>query len=234
MEDKGEFMQRKILRTRKEILDQALKLFNEKGYENVSLDEIAHKATLSRATLYNYYQNKKTIYFAIHMEHIREDLEKIAPLLSLPYSGKDIILMLSTQILRSYNENWIYSQILSKFLIENTQRDNIARKVYETRKKDPHYKEPKYKDLENIMADYLEQILIFQEKWVMILNKGIKDGSIKSILPPLKLVNYISMLLTGIMEQKNLRQIGLERNDVQLDYENIEKITLELVKILLE
>ena len=234
MEDKGEFMKRKIIKTRKEILNYALELFNTKGYDNVTFDEIAHAATLSRATLYNYYQNKKTIYFAIYVQYVSKTLESMKDVPNLSLSGKEILLKLCTQMIRNLNENWIYSRILNKILIVNTQRNNIARKVYEKHKKDPHYKETKFKDLETIMADFLEQILLIQEEWKLVIKKGIEDGSIKTTLPPLQLINYIFMLINGIIDQKHLKQIGLENKDVQLDYETIEKLTLDLVKVLLE
>ena len=160
-------------------------------------------------------------------------MEKNWFLITLPLSGKEILLSLCTQILRSYNENWIYSKINNKFMIENSRRNSIARRVYESRKKNSQYKETKFKNLENIMADYLEQILQFMAIWEKIFKKGINDGSIKSSLQPLQAINYIFMLLNSIMDQKHIKQIALEDKEVQLNYETIEKITLDLVKSLI-
>ncbi len=233
MEEKGELMQRKIIKTRNDILSYALELFKTKGYESVSLDEIAHAATLSRATLYNYYQNKKTIYFAIYVQYLSDKIEEMKDILEVNVSGKEILLMLCNRMIRNLNENLIQSRIMNRILTENTKHNNIARKAYEKRKSNPNYKETKFKNLETIMADFLERILLLQEKWKFIVEKGIEDGSIKTYLPPIQLINYIFMLINGIIDQMYLKQIGLENKDVQLSYEIIENITMELIQNLL-
>ena len=50
---------------RKEILKTALKLFSEKGFHNVSMQEIAHKAEFAVGTLYNFFKDKEDLYNAL-------------------------------------------------------------------------------------------------------------------------------------------------------------------------
>jgi TetR/AcrR family transcriptional regulator len=50
---------------KKEILNAAENLFFSKGYEDVSLNEIANKVNLGRSTLYLYFENKEELFFAI-------------------------------------------------------------------------------------------------------------------------------------------------------------------------
>ena len=50
---------------RKNIIDIAEKLFFEKGYENISMADIAKGTELGRSTIYLYFKNKKEIYLAI-------------------------------------------------------------------------------------------------------------------------------------------------------------------------
>lgn len=52
-------------RRRQRILTAGLKLFSEKGIENVSLQAVADEAEVGVATLYNYYQNKTKLVVAI-------------------------------------------------------------------------------------------------------------------------------------------------------------------------
>jgi AcrR family transcriptional regulator len=47
------------------ILEVANELFNEKGYSATTLEEIADKAELGRATLYYYFKNKEEIYVKV-------------------------------------------------------------------------------------------------------------------------------------------------------------------------
>ncbi|UYP44203.1 hypothetical protein NEF87_000488 [Candidatus Lokiarchaeum ossiferum] len=54
----------KIQRTN-EILTSAEKLFFKKGYDDVSVEEIAKDVELSKGTIYLYFKNKQSLYFAI-------------------------------------------------------------------------------------------------------------------------------------------------------------------------
>ncbi len=56
---------RERLRQREEILSAALELFSEKGYRNVSMQEIAQKAEFGVGTLYNFFQSKEDLYKAL-------------------------------------------------------------------------------------------------------------------------------------------------------------------------
>jgi|AGTN01.2.fsa_nt_gi Transcriptional regulator len=50
---------------RNDIINAAEKLFFAKGYDNVSMEDIAKEVELNRATLYLYFKNKETLYLAI-------------------------------------------------------------------------------------------------------------------------------------------------------------------------
>lgn len=48
-----------------EIVQAAESIFNEKGYHNASMDEIAEKAQFTKRTLYQYFKSKEDLYFAV-------------------------------------------------------------------------------------------------------------------------------------------------------------------------
>ena len=57
---------RERLTRRRAILDAALSIFAEKGYEGATLDEIAERAEFGKGTLYNYFpEGKESILFAL-------------------------------------------------------------------------------------------------------------------------------------------------------------------------
>jgi len=60
--------EREKLRQRKDILAAALRLFSEKGYHNVSMQEIAETAEFAIGTLYKFFQNKEDLYKALVIE----------------------------------------------------------------------------------------------------------------------------------------------------------------------
>ncbi|HEY9073185.1 MAG TPA: TetR/AcrR family transcriptional regulator [Desulfobaccales bacterium] len=60
--------EREKLRQREEMLATALDLFSQKGYHNVSMQEIAEKAEFAIGTLYKFFQNKEELYKTIVLE----------------------------------------------------------------------------------------------------------------------------------------------------------------------
>ncbi|MBW1733540.1 MAG: TetR/AcrR family transcriptional regulator [Deltaproteobacteria bacterium] len=60
--------EREFLRHRQEILETALRLFSEKGFHNVSMQEIAQKAEFAVGTMYKFFENKEDLYKALVLE----------------------------------------------------------------------------------------------------------------------------------------------------------------------
>ena len=60
---------RKKQRTRLAIADAALELFIEKGYEATTVDEIAERAEVSKATFFRYFASKGEVIFHWNAEH---------------------------------------------------------------------------------------------------------------------------------------------------------------------
>jgi len=56
---------------RNDIINAAEKLFFSRGYDNVSMDDIAKEVELNKATLYLYYKNKEALFFAIVLRGVR-------------------------------------------------------------------------------------------------------------------------------------------------------------------
>lgn len=57
--------ERQLIERRKEILGAALELFEQKGYEATSMEEIAEEADVARATLYNHFPSKGDVVLAL-------------------------------------------------------------------------------------------------------------------------------------------------------------------------
>src|ERR1700759_4183620 len=64
---------RKRLATRRSISLAADRLFLERGFENVTVDEIAEAADVGRMTVFNHFPRKEDMFFDLDDE-IREDL----------------------------------------------------------------------------------------------------------------------------------------------------------------
>ncbi len=76
--------EREKLRQRQEMLAAALDLFSQKGYHNVSMQEIAAKAEFAIGTLYKFFQNKEDLYKALVLEKCDQFEEAIAQEIEKP------------------------------------------------------------------------------------------------------------------------------------------------------
>jgi mycofactocin system transcriptional regulator len=64
------------------ITDVAIDLFAAHGFDEVSVDDVAHAAGIARRTLFRYYASKNAIPwgdFDAHLRHLRDLLDKVDP-----------------------------------------------------------------------------------------------------------------------------------------------------------
>ncbi len=62
--------EQKKTKTRKAILEAAVRLFAEKGFEQTSLEELARAAGIGKATIYGYFSTKNEIFLAYCEEEV--------------------------------------------------------------------------------------------------------------------------------------------------------------------
>ncbi len=73
--------QRERQRHKMEILNTAMRLFSEKGFHNVSMNEIAAEAEFATGTLYNFFSSKEALYEEIMAQCAERVLGKALPTL---------------------------------------------------------------------------------------------------------------------------------------------------------
>ena len=85
--------------TRDHIADVAIDLFSARGFDAVSVDDVAHAAGIARRTLFRYYSSKNAIPwgdFDAHLDHLRELLDRIDPTASLGDALRAALLAFNT------------------------------------------------------------------------------------------------------------------------------------------
>ena len=85
MSEPSDLRSRKRLATRRAISQVADRLFLERGFENVTVDEVAAAANVGRMTVFNYFPRKEDMFFDRDeegRETIREALRQRDPRLS--------------------------------------------------------------------------------------------------------------------------------------------------------
>src|SRR6201996_3200947 len=63
MDDKGDRRSRKRQATRQSISDSATRLFLERGFDSVTIDDIAAAADVGRMTVFNHFPRKEDMFF---------------------------------------------------------------------------------------------------------------------------------------------------------------------------
>ena len=85
--------------TRHHITDVALELFAGRGFDEISVDDVAHAAGISRRTLFRYYASKNAIpwgEFDTHLAHLRELLDNVDPQVPLGEALRAALLAFNT------------------------------------------------------------------------------------------------------------------------------------------
>jgi len=74
---------------KKSILKVAERIFTQKGYSLTTMDEIAKEAQFSKATLYQYFRNKREMFFEIIYKSFEEVLQKIIKVQQMNVSAEE-------------------------------------------------------------------------------------------------------------------------------------------------
>ena len=68
----GTLRERKKRETRRALMHSALELYTERGYDNVTVEQIAEKANVSTRTFFRYFDGKAAACFGLHSEALAE------------------------------------------------------------------------------------------------------------------------------------------------------------------
>jgi len=216
--------ERKMLRRTQAILDAARTLFIAKSYDSVTMDDIAEEADMSRATLYNHFDSKESIYFQIGIRYLVDFRERQMKIITSVTSGLEQIITLSEDLLKSLFEDPIIREIWRRFQSlldkEFLTLDNTMNKISFP------------KDLEllsnDVHARYYGEIRDLEKIWFDAINRGFEDGSIKKRIDGDRLTHFLHLIFLGIVDSVNSSRALLI--SVNLTVENIIRFTVDLTR----
>lgn len=93
------------------IIEGALQVFGEKGFEATTISAIAKAAGISDATLYEYFPSKEDILFAIPNLYTRRELEKIQEIAHYIHRPEEKIRVIIQAYLEFYENNKLYTSV---------------------------------------------------------------------------------------------------------------------------
>jgi TetR/AcrR family transcriptional regulator, fatty acid metabolism regulator protein len=114
---------------RERILESALKIFAEKGFQDATISEISKAAEVSDATVYEYFKTKEELLFSIPeeiTEHSISESEKVMPFLR---GAEQKLRALVQSYVTTYEKNPEYTALIMLHL--KTSRNFLQTKAYE-------------------------------------------------------------------------------------------------------
>jgi TetR/AcrR family transcriptional regulator len=175
----AERKQREKVQRREDILDAAEKLFFSRGFDNVLMDEIANEVELNRATLYLYFKDKESLFFAVVNRGIKiframiEEEVKSAQANGLKVGG---ITMANGKFIREYPDYiraYIYFRS-GRFDLSNDE------------------------DLSSDAKEIIEFTEELYEKYFTSFKNGIEDGIYRPDVNPVAIVALNTFINDGI------------------------------------
>jgi TetR/AcrR family transcriptional regulator, regulator of mycofactocin system len=97
--DSGGRVGRRRSTTRHHITDVAIELFARRGFDEVSVDDVAEAAGIARRTLFRYYASKNAIPwgdFDTHLQHLRDLLARMASQVPIEQALRKALLAFNT------------------------------------------------------------------------------------------------------------------------------------------
>lgn len=144
--------------TMDKILDTALKLFCQKGYYNVSTNEIAKEANISIGNLYFYFPNKEEIFIQILDGYYRSFMDIHEAFLkeidTLEDNPKIFLRRLMDIIIKKHEESLELNREIRILALSNFRVENIVKRQQEQLKKtavnyfQKYVKKDQFRDME--------------------------------------------------------------------------------------
>jgi len=245
--EKRQLRYRKKERTRGEILAVAERFYSEKPANEVLLEDIAEAAFVSRTTIYNYFENKNAVFFAVGNKVIRELNEKIVATLPAELSGKEQVLFLCAMTFKDGIDNPLVLKITNATFdhiksmnwkpesIIETISEKIGPSAFnklthdlspiEDAEFERYFEEPHF-------FEFFVQFLRNGELWVKAVRKGKKDKTIKNELEDPIIVQYVTMVNNGLLSEMELR--GTASNPLGPQRDLIIDNTMNLIALFLD
>jgi AcrR family transcriptional regulator len=183
------------------ILDAALKVFSDKGYHEARLEDIAAAAGFSKASLYNYYEDKEAIFLQILIRMHEKIIEVLKTEIVQERHIKDNLTAMLRAIFKIYIENFSFSMSMAD--LKSTAPSSLD-------KFQKHHQE--------LMAKFKQYSKQMIELSLSVFSIARQRGEIATSIDDKTLSQFLTSLIRGILfDCKNTGKIG----DIEISIRNI-------------
>ena len=99
------------LQTEINIIEAALRVFGENGFESTTISAICKAANISDATLYEYFDSKEEVLFSIPEIYTRRELERMQEISHYVHSPSEKLRVIIQGYLEFYEKNRMYTSV---------------------------------------------------------------------------------------------------------------------------
>ncbi len=184
---------------RMQIISAAENLFFENGYDQVSMEQIAKEAELSKGTIFFYFKNKEVLFLTIVLQGIRILHQMINDAVDEcdgpAITRLGVLGLAGIRFARDYPgyRSMIYLLKSGRFSLdhENSTNDEVVE-----------------------IISHSESLINLTEE---IVRSGMKDGSIRNDIDPVELAIIIRMMIGCVMERSPELVWSLKRRAIDED-----------------
>jgi TetR/AcrR family transcriptional regulator len=173
------------------VLATARKLFSQKGFANVKLDDIATEIEFSKGTIYSHFESKEEIYAHVLLEHLQSLLGFIKNAVQASGNSPQAIRDCLEVYVQFYNDHPKYFQML--FFVDLFSN---------------HYRIPD-RLLKEISIQKIACLAVLQK----VLARGIKAGEIDAKYSPKEMALMLWGMINGILQLAESQQIKVNELD---------------------
>ncbi|OGJ84492.1 MAG: hypothetical protein A2268_10895 [Candidatus Raymondbacteria bacterium RifOxyA12_full_50_37] len=183
------------------ILDASVKVFGEKGFHETRLEDIAAQAGFSKASLYNYYEDKESIFLHLAIREHERLCDKFETLDLPKDSFQSALRTFLTVLVHEMGARFAFIAAVS----------NFQTGVFCGHETFGKHRETLIKQFQTAVARIQEQIL-------RLVSQAKSSGEIRSPLSEQAITKYISSIIRGIMYEWKIKgkmgDITVEVNEI--------------------
>jgi TetR/AcrR family fatty acid metabolism transcriptional regulator len=122
--------QQLIIARKNQILDAAARVFASKGFHAATIKDVARDAGIADGTIYNYFDNKLALLFAI-FERMRETMQPAVPFTQVrPDDVRGTIRAFVSLPLLMHNDNFeLFRVVMSEMMVNDELRTQYAQQI---------------------------------------------------------------------------------------------------------
>lgn len=185
--------EREKQKRRDEIIDAAEEVFFKEGFETATMDNVAAKAELSKATLYTYFKSKEELYYYICERGHLKLIDLVERAEKNVNKTMDLIKAYLYAVIRFHKRFPDYFQAIIYF-----QTNPLLQKLYEQ-----NFDITKHQNIHRRLID----------KWIKAIQRGKEEGLIRQDLDPVN-----AGLLTWIQLTGFLKMYSVNKDIIQKDF----------------